>query len=299
MFLDLKRAFKAGWMLFARNSEVSFLNIFILTLVLIFCSAFFVFEKMVNFLILKVEEKADISVYFKSEVPEEKLLKLKDELEKMPEIDKIIFISKEKALEEFLARHKDDPKILEALQEVGNPFLDSFSIRVKDPAYFEFIVNFLEEKKEIIEKIDYFQRKPAIEKIFVFSKIARKIFYFGMGIISFLAILIVFVTTRLSLLSYREEIQIQTLVGVSLWKVRMPFLIEGGICGFFASILSISLSTLIAFFVSFHATQFLFGFDLFSAWKSNLILIFASETIIGIILGVLASFFSVERYLKV
>lgn len=298
MFSHIKRAIKSAWKLFLRNSEISALNILILTLAISLFSLGLIAEKVLNFMILKIREKADISIYFKEEVGEEEILKLKDNLSSLPEVEKVILISKEEALTQFIQRHQQNPEILDAIKEVGNPFLASLSIQVKEPNQFENILNFLESKKEFIEKIDYFQRKDAIEKIFNFSKILKRSFYILIFFASILTIFIVFVTTQLSLLIHREEINIQKLVGASPWIIRAPFLIEAFFLVIFATLISISLFSLIFFFLSSKVENFLLGLRLFEIWKNSLFFVLILNITTGSILSLLATFFSLQRCLK-
>jgi cell division transport system permease protein len=73
-------------------------------------------------------------------------------------------------LKEFERRHKENPILMEALKEIGeNPFLASLSIKAKEPGKYEELLSFFKEKEDLIEKIDYSERKPLIEKIFSLS----------------------------------------------------------------------------------------------------------------------------------
>ena len=48
-------------------------------------------------------------------------------------------------------------------------------------------------------------------------------------------------TIRLSIFSRRREIEVMKLVGATNWFVRVPFMLEGMICGLIGAVLSIGL----------------------------------------------------------
>ena len=299
MILLLKRGIKSTFKLLQRNFWIFFLNVFVFSLALFLFSFFLLFEKTSCVLISKIEEKADVSVYFKEEVPEEEILKLKEELSKKEGIEKVTFISKEEALAEFSERHKENPVLMEALKEVGNPFLASLSVKVKDPNYFQKILKFLEEKDEILEKVDYFQRKPIIEKIFSFTKTLKKGLLISLFFLFFFACAIIFVTTQLSLLAFKEEIEIQKLVGASDLTISLPFLIQNLFVIFLSSFISLSLLGIISFFVSPKIEILFPELNLFAIFKDHFIFFFISSVVLASFFGLFSSFFAIKRYLKI
>ena len=111
-----------------------------------------------------LEEQFDASVYFKKDVLTEKILNIKDELLKIPNVKYVKYISSEEALDNFREKHKDDKQILEALDQIGeNPFFASLNInlKTKEPQNFEELSSFFEQPnfKNVIEKIDYYKTK--------------------------------------------------------------------------------------------------------------------------------------------
>ena len=299
MILLLKRGIKSTFKLLQRNFWIFFLNVFVFSLALFLFSFFLLFEKTSCVLISKIEEKADVSVYFKEEVPEEEILKLKEELSKKEGIEKVTFISKEEALAEFSKRHKENPVLMEALKEVGNPFLASLSVKVKDPNYFQKILKFLEEKDEILEKVDYFQRKPIIEKIFSFTKTLKKGLLVSFFFFFFFSCAIIFVTTQLSLLAFKEEIEIQKLVGASDLIISLPFLIQIVFVIFLSSFISLFLLGVISFFVSPKIEILFPELNLFAIFKDHFIFFFISSVVLATFFGLFSSFFAIKRYLKI
>jgi len=299
MIVKLKRTIKYGLKIIKRDGEIFLTSVSILFIAISLISFLFIFQKTSQFLISSLKEKADVSVYFKEEVPEEEILKIKEEISKNPEF-KVDFVSKEEALKEFERRHQKNPILIEALKEIGeNPFLASLSIKAKEPSQYEKLISFLKEKEEIIEKIDYLERKPLIEKIFSLSSNLEKGGILVSLILILISIFVVFNTTRLSITNFKEEISIQRLVGAPNWFIRGPFLVQGIFAGLFSAFLSLLVLFLFCYFLSPKFSILFEGLNLFEIFSLNLKSLILIQIFAGILLGTIPSFIAIRRFLKI
>src|SRR3989338_7886825 len=96
---SLKRIWKTGWLNFKRNSYLSLGTTGVMVLVLILFSALM----GLNFLSVKIvsslEEKVDITAYFKTEASEDEIARVKEDLHSLTEVSNVDYISRETALE--------------------------------------------------------------------------------------------------------------------------------------------------------------------------------------------------------
>jgi len=302
MFTLIKRIFRSGWQSLTRDGGMIAANIFIMTMAISVITSLFLFKDISQFLISSIQEKVDVSVYFKYESSEEDVLKVKEEIGKIPEVKEVKYVSKEEALKKFTEKNRDNPVLMESLAVVGtNPFLASLGIKAFQANQYEAVVSFLEGPhfNNLIEKIDYYERKPVIEKIYgLTSNFNRAGIVFSI-ILVLIAILVAFNTVRLSIYNSREEIKIQRLVGASNWFIRGPFLAQGAICGFFAALICLLLFASLTWGLN-SKTELLFpGLGLFAFFVSNFWLIFLIQIITGIGLGMISSLIAVKKYLKV
>ncbi|PIV65064.1 MAG: hypothetical protein COS09_01530, partial [Candidatus Nealsonbacteria bacterium CG01_land_8_20_14_3_00_12] len=292
MFITLKRIFKLGWQNFSRDGGIAAATCFIMVMAILLASFLFLSKDVSQFLISSIQEKADISIYFKNSTLEEEILNLEKELTKIPEVKSIKYVSKEEALEEFIKRHKDSPGLMESLEEVGgNPFLAVLNIKAFEASQYQAVVNFLQGPgfENLIEKVDYYQRKPIIERIFALTVGMKKAGWIISVVLAIIAILVTFNTIRLAILNQKEEIKIQRLVGASNWFIRGPFLVQGMISGFFAVLISFLIFSFICWFLS-PKIEFLFS-DL-NIWKfftGNFFTIILIQLSTGILLGIISS----------
>ena len=114
MLTSFKRILKTGWKSFFRNSSLSIATIFIMVMVIFIATALFLLNTASGILMANLQEKMDISVYFKQYTEADSILQVKSELDKIPEVKEVEYISKEQAMERFKEIHANDPVLLES-----------------------------------------------------------------------------------------------------------------------------------------------------------------------------------------
>lgn len=302
MITLIKRTFKSGWKNCSREKGLVFANIFILVLAISTLTSLFLLKDISQFLVSSIREKIDISVYFKLDTSEEDIMRIKEEVAKIPEVKEVQYVSQEEALASFSIKHKDDPILMQSLDEIGNnPFYASLSIKAFEASQYQAVADFLNNSAftDLVEKVDYYQRKPVIEKIFSFVSNMNTVGIVFSLLLIIIAVSIAFNTIRLAIYSSREEIKIQRLVGASNWFIRGPFLVQGAICGFFASLICLALFTLLTWIFG-PKMEFLFpGLNLFTFFIANFWLIVLIQMASGVGLGVVSSLIAVRRHLKI
>lgn len=301
MFVNILRIIKYGFSNFWRNGWLSVSTIIIIILALFVFEGLIIFNYISNSTISAIEEKIDISVYFKSNVLEDKILNFKRTLEGLDEIKEVEYISQEEALKIFKEKHKDDEVILKTLEELKeNPLLASLNIKAKDPNQYETIAKYLENSSfnDIIEKITYAQNKLVIDRLNRIINLIEKIGFLITLFLAITAILVTFNTIRLAIYSNKEQIEIMRLVGASNNFIRGPYLIEGIIYGVIAGILSFIIWWPIIFNFSPYFSSFINEINLKSYLQTNFFKILLYQIIFGIILGIISSFIAIRRYLK-
>jgi len=302
MFTAFKRIFSSGWKNFKRQAGFSLATVIIMIMVISLATFLFLFQESSKSLIADLEESVDLRVYFDKDLSAEELVGIREELSRVPEIKNFEYVSRDEALHSFTARHKDNPVIMESLEEVGtNPFLASLNINAWEPVYYASIASFLEGSgfSEMIAKIDYAQKAPAIERLFsITSTVSQAGIVLGL-ILILIVMIIVFNTAKLSIYNSRDEIEIMRLVGASNWFTRGPFLVQGAICGFLATLIALLLFTGGLYFISPKIVVLSPGLDLFAFFTNNFLIILGIQLLAGVGLGILSSWLAVRKYLRV
>ena len=303
-FTNIKSIFTFALANFYRNKGTSLSAVFILTVITLLITGLFFVQSISNFLVFTIQNKIDITAYFKQDTPEEEILNAREEILGIsPDIKSVQYVSREDAFEQFSERHRDDDVFARALLEVGdNPFLPSLNIATTgSPLLYEKVSNILQGGNfgDIVEKVDFSQKKDTIEKVF---SITSKINRFGLGlsiVLVLVAILVVFNTIKLVINSSRDEISTMNIVGASDWFIKGPFVIEGAIFGAISFFICIFITALLSYFFSPGLSAIMPGFNLFGHFVSNFWLIALIQLISGVGLGTLFSFIAVKKYLEI
>lgn len=301
MLTSLKRIIKWGLKNFTRNAWLSTATISIMTLTLLVITVLLMVSVVANVVLENLEDKIDISVYFKLETQESDILEVKSQLESLAEVKSVNYTSQDEALVRFKERHKDNPVLLQSLEELdANPLEASLNIKAVETSQYVSINQFLESVtyQKIIDKVNYMQNKEVIEKL---SKIIIDIKTGGLGL-TFLLTLIVFLVTfnaiRLAIYSSREEINIMRLVGATNAFIRGPFIVEGILYGVIAAVVTLLVLYPAFYFISPKVSSFLPIDSIFSYFQANILAFLVLLLTIGVVLGSFSSFVAVRKYLK-
>jgi cell division transport system permease protein len=305
MFTNLNRTINFAVKDFSRNKGISIAAIFVLVVTIMLVSGLIFFQGIAGYLTSQIQDKIDITAYFKDGTAEQDILNVRDELMKVsPDIKDVEYISQDQALEIFNEKHGDNPVMSRALQEVGsNPLLASLNITTTsgDPAQYAEVANILQTSdfSKLIDSVDFSQKKDTIEKIYAINK---NINTFGIivGVILILiAMLVVFNTVKLAIDNSKDEISTMRIVGASDWFVRGPFIIQGIIYGIIAFLICFFLTGISAYFLAPQIAFTLPGFDMFSYFLTNWWIFVLIQLGFGIGVGAISSFIVVRKYLDI
>lgn len=302
MITTIVRITKYGWQNFTRNAWLSTATIAVMVLALSVFLGLIVFNVMTGTIISSIENKINISVYFKADTAEDDILNVQSQLKSMAEVASVDYVSKDQALAAFEQKHQNDPTISQALDQLGsNPLLASLNIRAQRPDQYQIIADYLNNNSSIqpfVEKISYAENASIIDRLNGILTIAQR---GGIGLtvfMSLIAILITFNTIRLAIYSNRESITIMRLVGGSNFFVRGQFLVEGVVYGIVSAIVSMLLIAPIIYFISPYGTILVPEMDVWHYFVSHSPLLLVYGLLFGIALGLISSFFAVGKYLR-
>ncbi len=252
--------------------------------------------------VASLEDKVDISAYFKTDAPEDQILKVKSDLLARSDVANVDYVSREQALAEFKNRHAADALIQESLAQLeDNPLAASLNIKTKSSLQYATIAEFLEANKfrDSIEKINFYENKSVIDRI---DRLSRSIKTWGATaglMLALIAALVTFNTVRLTIYNQKQEIEIMRLVGASNWHIRGPYLAEGGFYGLFAALIALLIFYPIVYFVSDKVSNFVESVDLLAYFGRGLAQVVLMTAGLGVFLGVTSSFIAIRRHLKI
>lgn len=297
------RVLKTAVQNFFRNFGLSSTVVIILILMFISISLLLSLNILVRQTIQSVQEKVDLSIYLKPGANQNLVNALRTDLENLNEVLELKMITPEEALNHFREVHKNEPTILQALEEVeGNPFGFTLLVKTKMSADQDAVLSIVNSARyqDIIWDKDVVDYQQMINLVDSFG---RRVTFIGIilsAIFILVAALIIFNALHLSIYTRLEEIKIMRLVGATAWSIRAPFLLEIFLAVISAWGVSIGLfmfllHTLEPFLINFLNLKFgLMGYIL-----DNFAIFFGSQLIFALIWCSLSSAISMKKYLKI
>ena len=307
IWTKIKRVIKAGAKSFTRNGSVSVASTLVMTVTLSVIASLLFIGAMLQSTLQGIKEKVDINVYLENTATEEQALALQEALDERPEVATVTYTSAQQALEAFRARHAGNPLITDALEEVGgNPLEASLNIRANDPSQYQAIADFIqtqnvsgENTTGIVKKISYIENKEAIDTLSRIIDSSERLGYIVAVFFIIISILITFNTVRLAIYTSKDEIAVMRLVGASARYIKGPFIIIGIIYGVISAIITLILFYPITYWLGPLTFNLGTGMNVFNYYLANFLEISAIILGAGIILGAIASYLAVRKYIKV
>ncbi|MGI9050326.1 MAG: permease-like cell division protein FtsX [Rubrobacteraceae bacterium] len=245
-------------------------------------------------IIKSVNQDVTVQAFFDPGTSQKKMDEVKKSAERYPEVSKVTFVSQKEALARFKKDFASQPG---AYKDIGSDVLPaSLELRLKDLGKADAVTKKLEAAGFTRSNLDY--PKQTIQRLNQFTRwiaggtLVATLFFLVASV------LLISNTIRLSIFSRRKEIEVMKLVGASDGFVRTPFVLEGLVQGLFgAGLAALAVIWLNSFFVNWSENSL--AFIPISGASVNTFLVALALMAIGAMIGVLGSFVSVTRFLKV
>ena len=181
----------------------------------------------------------EFSIYMTTDATQDQSDAVRRELERSPDVERVVYVSQEEAYEEFKTLFGDSPDMVE-----------NVSPDVLPPSYR--VVPGVDDASAIGALGERFEGQPGVKEV-VFAqetvdtilKVAHTLqlsILAVAGVLLLSAALLIFNTIRMAIFARRREIEVMKLVGATNWFIRIPFMLEGliqGVVGAGASFLVI------------------------------------------------------------
>ena len=285
---------KTDWHHIRRSPIQSLTALFLMTFSFILISAFVVVNSGLSQILNYFETKPEITIFIKDGVDQISIDNLKKEITNFPNIKEVKFISKDKALEIYKQQNKDNPMLTEMVTASILPA--SIEVTVSDPKTLDQIYQNYATKTDIVDEIIY--QKDVIESLLDWTNAIRRgglvitIVIIAISFISIVSIIGMKTTNR------KDEIKISRLLGASKFYVKKPFLLEGIFYGLLGSFIGSILVFITLYFSRNSVNSFFQPVNFVSGDLSFFSLIIFIELIFGCLIGLLASWIGVKRYIK-
>ena len=293
LFRMLGRSIRDAFKSVIRNFSLSLASISCITITLIIVAIAIMASFNINNFTAEIEKDLTIVVFLDRDATEEDIKDVKTNIEKISNVEKITYISKDEVKKEM----QQESEVLDGYSEGESPLKDTYQVKVKN-------IEQIKDTADRIKKINSVSvvryGEGMVEKLVSAFDSVKKVTY---GVVIALVVVTVFLivnTIKLTISARRREIGIMRLVGASNFTIKTPFIVEGMILGLLGSIIPIIFTTYgyMAFYKHFDGYLF-----------SKLIVLIKPEpfiyttslmvVIIGILVGMIGSASAVKKYLKI
>lgn len=285
-----------------KNKMMAFATFCVLLISLLLVGMASLFYINMNSMILGLNDKNEIVVHLNVGTPEDEVKKAEEDLKKIPNVDKITFVSKEEALVRQRANLTSAEKIFNDYIGDDASFMpDGFSITVKNN-------DIIADTTAEINTMPVVQKAQSSLQVAEFLKELRKVVSLIAGaiVIALAAVSIIMIsnTTKASVFARREEIQIMKYVGATNSFIRTPFFVEGMVTGLFAGTgaFFITWSVYNAIFKVMQSEETLmnaFGLGSLIPFEDIRLYVLVAYLIAGSFVGALGSVISTRRHVDV
>ena len=169
-----------------------------------------------------LEDQAQITIFFKDEFGEDKILPFKDKLEKDGRISAVTYVSKEEALRIFKEINKDEPVLLDSISASVLPA--SLEVKAKNISNLDQLAEEF-KKTDGVEEVRFY--KDVVQR---FRAVSSAVYIVGfLLVVAFFTISysVIVSSLRTTINSRGTEVEIMKLVGASDTYVKSPFLYQG------------------------------------------------------------------------
>jgi cell division transport system permease protein len=238
-----------------------------------------------------IEERVEIVAYIFRGTPSETIAIATQDIAAFPEVSDVSYVSEEEALRQARAELVEFRDAYRDLQV--NPLPASIEVRMKDGHRDAVTVGRVAQRlrgfgfiddvrfgREWVQKLDHLRNLTGLVGLVIGLAFAA------------VAVVIIGVTIRLTILQRAREISIMRLVGATNWFIRGPFLLEGALKGLLGGLLSLVLCYAGYLLFRDNSGGTLSGLIFFQPVQMVLIIVF------GVLLGLGGSLVSVGRHLR-
>lgn len=275
---------------------------FSLFVLIIFSFSIILVTKVVNY----IETQPQVTIYFSKATPESNIFKLRETLLKTSKVKEARYINKDEALKIYKELNKNEPLLVEMVSKEALPA--SLEVYTYKPEYLKEIAD--QTKTEPGVESVAFQQDiiDNLIKITNSIKITALIFLSAQFAIVFF---VIFTTLTFKILSKKDEIEIQRLLGASRYFVTKPLLKENFLINFFSTASGGSVFGALYLGFNKQLSGFLLGIPtltLFNSpigpvnvWPINIpffILIAGFSFLLGYVLIWITTFIAASKYVK-
>jgi cell division transport system permease protein len=288
VWFSLKRAWQGFW----RNAVMSLAATATMVLMLLLLAGFWIIQAGLLAGLEFTEQKVEVVAYLQPNATDSQVGELRVALEAMPEVDEVVYVTRDEALERF--RDSMDAQGREDLTQYldTNPLFASLEVKLTDPTGIRAVGESLREAPAVRNVINI---EDLVDRVLTVTEILRTAGTVILIVVGVICLFIIVNTIRLAVFARAEEIEIMRLVGASDAFIRWPFVFEGAFVGLLGALITLGVLAAAADPLSGFMLDFfrILPIQVGSLSRDLITLVLGA----GVGLGIVGSWVSVRTYL--
>jgi len=273
-----------GWANFSRAKTTTFVSIFIIAVSIAIISIFTTLFFNINNYLTEMKRRPFVNIYLKKDASVSDITILKNKLELFDGVSDLNFIPANKGLELLYKRFSTLKGIENELDD--NPIPDAFVLRI-DRDKLNSLKTFLQKYNDVVDEV--YTPFELFEKI---DKLAGTFSFFALVftiVLIISSVITIYNVIKITIVSRKEDIGIMQLVGANMRYIRMPFVFEGMLQGFFGGILGLAIGSLCVIYLSSHFLENISFLNFFKSLSLLPIFIQFKLLMLSVLLGIAGS----------
>jgi cell division transport system permease protein len=178
-------------------------------------------------------QEVEVSIFLLDSVTDEQRADFEQELANNPEVESVLYESKEEAYERAKQIFAGEEALLETLQPEDLPA--SFRVSLNNPENFDVVRSQYVEYPGVDSVLD---QRDALDRFFTLMNLVRRGAIWVAIFQLIAAAALIANTIRITAFARRDQTGIMKLVGATNWYIRMPFILEGIAAGVAGAVLA-------------------------------------------------------------
>lgn len=284
-------ALKEAWTGLYKNFAKSFIQFLVCFVSLVFFSVVFGVYYNIQELANNMKNKIEISVFIKDDATADEILNIENTIKHNSNVKYYEYISKEDARKKGETVFADMPEMLEAIDELDDPFPSSFNIELIDANLTEDTANKLSSLPGVeADGVKYGEEYA--DKILSLSSSLMLASYIALAFFFVIAVFFMISIINIIIAQKQEESNIMFMIGASPIQITFPFYVQGIFIGLLSSLLAYFSFNFLYTNLAIHLTFVL------SDLKSIKVMLFLSILCTGFISGLLATNLALRKFNK-
>ena len=297
LFRILGRSIRDAFKSVFRNFNLSLASIVCITVTLIIVGITLLISYNVNSITGQLESELEIVVFISNDADDFDTKNVETQIKSIKNTKTVTYKTKAEIKNEMMEGNETFELIMKDWDDTESPLQNTYLVRVQDASKISETANQIKKLKNVT--LVRYGENMVEQLLAIFDMIKKACLYSVIALVLVTAFLIAN-TIKLTIYSRKREISIMRLVGASNVSIKIPFVTEGIFLGILGSIIPV-----ILIFIGYKKIYTLLGGKLFTEIlnlaKPGLMIyqICAILLILGILVGMLGSLFSVKKHLKV